>query len=180
MQGKSQKGAYTILGISIIAALSILLVFWLTTTDLFTSDKGLLVKEAGKVTISAFKKECEYYSVPVLEENIKELKGEACAYRGVLEKINTNTYGDCTAYVKVKVAEDEEDKINKEEFLASKDQSNYYYYVLVQLKEKSAINGAIKDTVDVYGYVNKLVTNEGIKAVEVKGVNIIKVEGIDD
>ena len=82
--------------------------------------------------------------------------------------------------VPIRNPKNEEDKINKEEFLASKDQSNYYYYVLVQLKEKSAINGAIKDTVDVYGYINKLVINEGIKAVEVKGVNIIKVEGIDD
>lgn len=176
MQGKSQKGAYTILALSIIAAAIILLVFGVTKSDVFTSDKDLLTKEAGKVTITAFKEDCKYYGMPELTENIKELKNQPCAYRGILEKIEYNTFGDCTAYVRVKVAEDEESKINTEEYTPSIDKSNFYYYVVVSLKEKSDISAALKNTVDVYGYIDKLSTYENVKALEVKGVKIMKIE----
>lgn len=176
MQGKSGKGAYTVLGISTIIALLILLVFWLTTTDLFTSDKDLLVREAGKVTISEFAKECKYYSVQDLEANIKELKKEPCAYRGILEKIDTNTFGDCTAYIRVSVSAEELGNADTSKYLKTNDGKYYFHYVKVNLKEKSDIYGALKDKVDVYGYINKLTSVDGIVAIEVDGDTIRRID----
>lgn len=176
MQGKSQKGSYTILVISIIVALLILLVFWLTTTDLFTSDKDLLVKEAGKVTVSAFKEDCEYFSLPELIEKEKELKDKQCAYRAVIEDIEYNTYGDCVVYARAKLAEEDEDKVNKEKLFQLTKDGAYYFYIKVSVKDKKDINAALKDVVDIYGYVGKLTEYNSVTTLEVDGEAIMKVD----
>lgn len=180
MQNKSNKGGYTVLVISIIVALTILLIFWLTTTDIFTLDKDLLIKEAGKVTSSSFKRECKTYNINDVMENNKELKGVACAYRGTVEELSSDTFGGYTAYVKVKVSEDSESKIDKNKFIKTdtnkSGENNYYYYLKVQIDDKESISAAVKDLVDVYGYMGKITEYNGITTLEVEGEIVEAVE----
>lgn len=172
MKRRGSSGAITLLILLLILLIIGGFIYNLIQTDYFDTEGNYVVTEASKASIAQFKNECKYYGYINVVENQEKLKDKPIRYTGTIEEIKSNTFIGYRVRVKVKIPDEELDKIDKESTPHSSTGSTYYKYIIVKMSEEKYIQAVEGNKANVYGYLDSIDRKDSNCMIRVKGTRI--------
>lgn len=144
--------------------LSIALIFGiykLTTTDLFSMNRSVVVKEAAEASIVDFQKSCLIYTEQELRDGDKELKDKPIYYYGTIKNIEESPFGDSTVTIVVG---------------GNKYKMGENTRVQVKIADSAYLRANEGDKVEVFGKFDTVKDSGAKTIIKVDGVRIIKAD----